>query len=148
MSELPVTESMKRIIPPYKMLEHAVLPAVTMDNHEVLQAKVKFEEGFYNRDDKTPLHRGKIVSSMVEAAVKTVNDPSRTKGKDATFVYLTKDDGTMTWTQRLNSALEKKRLQPLSADDIVIGIDSGKRGAQEYVVYQEKPPGDKRFLIE
>ncbi len=138
MTEIQMMEPVKKMVPPYKMLEHAVLPAVTMDNREVLQAKVKFEDGFYNRDDKTPLHRGKVVSSMVEAAVQTINDPSLTQGKEANFIYLTRDDGTMTWTQRLNSALEKKRLQPLASDDIVVGIDSGKRGAQEYVVYQKK----------
>ena len=145
MPEIQTMEPLKKIIPPYKMLEHAVLPAVKMDNTEVLQAKVKFEEGFYNRDDKTSMHRGKIESSMVEAAFQTVADPTVLHDKKGTFVYLTKDDGTMTWTQRLNGALEKKRLQPLASDDIVVGIDSGKRGAQEYVVYQKKTVKDTRI---
>jgi hypothetical protein len=146
MPELQMMEQpLKKIIPPYKMLEHAVMPPVTIDDRTVLQAKVKFEDGFYNRDDKTPLHRGKIFSSMMEAAVQTVNDPNLTKDKKATFVYLTKDDGTMTWTQRMNGALEKKRLQPLASDDIVVAIDSGKPRAQEYVVYQKKTVSDSKI---
>lgn len=145
MPELQMMEPQRKMMPPYKILEHAVMPPVKMDDVQVLQGKVKFEDAFYNRDDKTPLHRGKIVSSMVEAAVKTVNDPDLTKGKEPSFVYLTKDDGTMTWTQRMNGALEKKHLQPLASDDIVVGIDSGKRGAQEYVVYQKKAVTDGKI---
>lgn len=138
MGELQVMEPQNRMVTGYSMLEHAILAPVTMDNRAVLQTKVKFESAFYNRDDKTPLHRGKIAASMEEAARKTVEDPDKLKDTKGIFVYLTRDEGDKTWTTRLNEALDKKRQQPLQADDIVVGIDSGKRGAQDYVVLRKK----------
>lgn len=145
MPELKVMEPQRKMMTGYAMLEHAILPAVTMDNRSVLQAKVKFEDAFYNRGDKTPLHRGKIAASMEDAARKTVEDPDKLKDTKGIFVYLRRDEGDKTWTARMNEALEKKRQTALADDDIVVGVDSGKRGAQDYVVLRKKTPAELQY---
>lgn len=145
MAELKMAEPRRKMMTGYTMPEHLVLAPVLMDNRSVLQAKAKFEDAFYNRDDKTPLHRNKVAASMTEAAMKAVDDPAKLQDTKGIFVYLTRDEGGRSWTDRLNESLDKKRQQPLSDDDIVVAVDSGKRGAQDYVVIRKKTPQEMQY---